>query len=73
MNPSIESAAQLRRNVSVTDMDAFVQMNSIKVAPMRYQCAFDGVTLSTSAMLRNHFERFHADDAREFVKKKLQT
>ena len=72
MNPSIESAAQLRRNVSVTDMDAFVQMNSIKVAPMRYQCAFDGVTLSTSAMLRNHFERFHADDAREFVKKKLK-
>ena len=49
-----------------------LQMNSIKVAPMRYQCAFDGVTLSTSAMLRNHFERFHADDAREFVKKKLK-
>ena len=39
---------------------------------MRYQCAFDGVTLSTSAMLRNHFERFHADDAREFVKKQLK-
>ena len=71
-NPSIESAAQLRRKISEADMDAFVQMNSNKVAPMRYQCAFDGVTLSTSAMLRNHFERFHVDDAREFVKSKLE-
>lgn len=46
--------------------DHFVSLHSERVAPGRYQCSFDGVTLSSASLMRAHFERAHAEDAKKF-------
>lgn len=46
--------------------DHFVNLHSERIAPGRYQCSFDGVTLSSASLMRAHFERAHAEDAKKF-------